>query len=42
MAFLLMGLGEVAWVGGNSGRGNLSIPGGLLQFLPEGNHVEPG
>ena len=22
--------------------GNLLAPGGLLQFLPEGNHVDPG
>ncbi len=42
MTFLLMGLGEVAWVGGNSRGGNLLTTGGLLQFLPEGNHVEPG
>jgi len=41
MAFLLMGLGEVAWLARTRG-GNLSTTEGLLQFLPEGNHVEPG
>jgi hypothetical protein len=42
MIFLLMGLVEVACVFRELRGGNLSIPGGLLQFLPEGNHVEPG
>ena len=41
MTVLLMMAGEI---GGGlvEWGGNLSIPGRLLQFLPGGNHVEPG